>query len=202
MTRITTSDSSEPGSPGNDDRRYDETNTDERAQRIQRLVDYYGSGECDANVAHRYVTVSQRGHDGDYLLYEAPTEGEALALLGDLMLTEDLAPEAVYDLDTGRRIEINVGVVIQRSEDQEMMENPLAEDALRQEEDEARAAAHVEAPKPFKRYTITLPNGDGFDCWIENMYEPESMMNRVLDIADLDAYSQVVDAPKDEEEAR
>jgi hypothetical protein len=54
-----------------------------------------------------------------------PSEVEALLWLGDGVL-DGWAPEGLYDLDTGQRIELHVSTpVVSRSEDQGCCENPL-----------------------------------------------------------------------------
>lgn len=49
----------------------------------------------------------------------------------------------------------------------------------------------------YQRWTVTLPNGDGLDVWIENLYEPEMKLRRLFELADCEAYATHTNEPPD-----
>lgn len=109
-----------------------------RAGRWQKLCAYYDvdlddtglngvqySAEIEryAAAAREYAGTSAEVTESGIATY--PTEQEALEALGSAFI-DGWAPDAVYDLDTGERIDLHVASpVVTRSEDQGTMENPL-----------------------------------------------------------------------------
>lgn len=94
-----------------------------KARRFMLLRDHYGSGEYPEewpDVNARYVSVR------DYLGLHATFE-EACDELADEILDHGCGKDlAVYDLETGERIELHVSTpIVMRAEDQGVMENPL-----------------------------------------------------------------------------
>lgn len=121
----------------------DETGATTRKQRWQELCAYYDvdlddtglngvqySAEIEryAAAAREYAGTSQDAISAGIATY--PTEQEALDALGSAFI-DGWAPDAVYDLDTGTRIDLHVAApVVTRSEDQGMMENPLRSEVI------------------------------------------------------------------------
>lgn len=110
-----------------------------RRQRIDVLHEHYGESqwvfESVDRGEYRYVAVGSEGAwdmsqgwcPERYLFYVAETEREGFEILGGSFL-EGVMIEAVYDLDTGERIELHISTpIVSRAEDQGMEENPLDE---------------------------------------------------------------------------
>jgi hypothetical protein len=105
-----------------------------RTARYETLRDYYRSERARDDEPSRYAACSKdRGDEfaGAGWISTHATEEHAFAELADEALN-GMVIDAVYDLDTGERIEIHVSTpVVTRSEDQRMMLNPLAPDAAK-----------------------------------------------------------------------
>jgi hypothetical protein len=103
-----------------------------RRARYEKLRDYYRSERARDDDPYRYAACSKdRGDEfaGAGWISTHATEEQAFAELADEALN-GMVIDAVYDLDTGERIEGHVSTpVVTRSEDQRMMINPLAPEA-------------------------------------------------------------------------
>jgi hypothetical protein len=104
---------------------------DERAARRARLVEHFGVapwalGAGDLNeLGRRYAAVSGVGEYEHAHLSTFDHLDGAFDDLADRILEGD-APDGVYDLDTGRKIEIHVSTpIVTASEDQGVTINPL-----------------------------------------------------------------------------
>lgn len=69
----------------------------------------------------------------------------------------------------------------------------------RQHQDAAidRAIAAKRKGDPFQAWTITLPDGSGFDIWIHNLHEPSEGLRWLLDLANVEGYGTIAkEVPK------
>jgi hypothetical protein len=106
---------------------------DERTARRARLVEHHGvepwaleAGDLDEPV-RRYAAVWGIGNYEDAHLSTFDALDAAFDELADGVL-EGLAPDGVYDLDTGNKIDIHVSTpIVTASEDQGATVNPLDE---------------------------------------------------------------------------
>lgn len=106
---------------------------DERAARRARLVEHHNvepwaleSGDVSEPI-RRYAAVSGIGNYEDAHLTTFDHLDAAFDELADKIL-DGLAPDGVYDLDTGRKIDIHVSTpIVTASEDQGATVNPLDE---------------------------------------------------------------------------
>ena len=106
--------------------------TDVRATRLQVLYDCYAvQSRRNLTDYHpgRWATVGEEiARDGfvtDARIDTFSMEWDAMQWLADGLL-DGYVPEALYDLDTGDRINLHVGTpAVTRSEDQAIYENPL-----------------------------------------------------------------------------
>jgi hypothetical protein len=80
---------------------------------------------------HRYAAVSEEFFDETRvgaLVFLCETQQEAFEVLGGSVL-DGYAPDGVYDLETGEKIEVHVSTpIIRRAEDQGTTLNPLGAD--------------------------------------------------------------------------
>lgn len=53
----------------------------------------------------------------------------------------------------------------------------------------------MEAPKPYARFTITAPDGAGFDVHVPNMHGKTEALALMIERAGYSAYSEVTDTP-------
>lgn len=104
-----------------------------RASNYKRLLDYYradAAGEDGAPApSGRFALamIESREAISDNLLACADSFTDACLLAGEEVLDSGRMPDAVYDLDTGERIELHTTTpTVTRSEDQGIMVNPLA----------------------------------------------------------------------------
>ena len=106
-----------------------------RAINYKRLLDHYrfdpASQEgSSSSPPERFALamIESRGDTSDNYVTTARSFDDACALAGDEILDSGRVPDAVYDLDTGARLEVHTTTpVVTRSEDQEIMVNPLAD---------------------------------------------------------------------------
>jgi len=104
-----------------------------RAKRIDRLIDHYRIDQevhADINLddARRPLPFAAIGGESGARISTHRTFDEACEYLGEGVLEDGRVPEAVYDLDTGKRIDLHVTTpVVTRGEDQGIMVNPLTE---------------------------------------------------------------------------
>jgi hypothetical protein len=102
----------------------------QRRERIETLKEHYPPTQDSLDALdpeERFLLVQQQNHDGDWFLATTKTFEDAAEYLGDEIL-DGWIPEAIYDLDTGERIELHVSSpIVTRSEDQGIMVNPLDE---------------------------------------------------------------------------
>lgn len=103
----------------------------------RRLVEHYridshAEGGSSSPPPERFALAMTEndGPTSDNYLTTAATFEDACQLAGEEILDSGRLPDAVYDLDTGERIEVHTTTpIVTRSEDQGMMVNPLEDDA-------------------------------------------------------------------------
>jgi len=103
-----------------------------RARQYARLLDYYRvppaqeQGPTTTPLQFALVMVESQEQTSENSIATLATFEDACALAGEEILDSGRLPDAVYDLDSGERIEVHTTTpVVTRSEDQEMMVNPL-----------------------------------------------------------------------------
>jgi hypothetical protein len=105
-----------------------------RASNYARLHAYYrvdpAAEDATSSVPVRrfaLAMIESRAPTSDSWLTTVDSFADACALAGEGVLDSGRTPDAVYDLDTGQRIELHTTTpVVTRSEDQGVMVNPLA----------------------------------------------------------------------------
>jgi hypothetical protein len=100
-----------------------------RPANYKRLIEHYRASAAEQpETPARFALVmieSQEATSDNYIATHN-TFADACALAGEEILDSGRLPHAVYDLDTGRRIELHTTTpVVTHSEDQGMMLNPL-----------------------------------------------------------------------------
>jgi hypothetical protein len=105
--------------------------TNVRFDNYARLLEHFEPHTIFDNVSpetNRYASVAEEFCDeqrAGALIALCETEIEAFGILGESVL-DGYAPDGVYGLDTGEKIEVRVSTpVITRAEDQGMTSNPL-----------------------------------------------------------------------------
>jgi hypothetical protein len=103
-----------------------------RARRYARLLDHYRvspaqqQGPTTGPLRFALVMVENQDQTSENSIATLATFEDACALAGEETLDSGRLPDAVYDLDTGQRIEVHTTTpVVTRSEDQGVMVNPL-----------------------------------------------------------------------------
>lgn len=113
------------------------TSSKARAANYQTLAAYYridpaANGEAAAAPPERFAVamIESREATSDNHLTTAATFEDACRLAGEEVLDSGRVPDAVYDLDTGQRIELHTSTpIVTRSEDQGIMVNPLQDES-------------------------------------------------------------------------
>jgi len=103
-----------------------------RARRYARLLDHYRvspaqqQGPTTGPLRFALVMVESQDQTSENSIATLATFEDACALAGEEILDSGRLPDAVYDLDSGERIEVHTTTpVVTRSEDQDIMVNPL-----------------------------------------------------------------------------
>lgn len=103
-----------------------------RALNYTRLLAYYRvsrpqeQGPTTGPLRFALVMVESQEQTSENSIATLATFEDACALAGEEILDSGRLPDAVYDLDTGERIDVHTTTpVVTRSEDQGVMVNPL-----------------------------------------------------------------------------
>jgi hypothetical protein len=102
-----------------------------RARNYARLLDYYHvppvqEGPSTRPLRFALVMIESQEPTSENSIATLATFEDACALAGEEILDSGRLPDAVYDLDTGERIDVHTTTpVVTRSEDQGVMVNPL-----------------------------------------------------------------------------
>lgn len=102
-----------------------------RHERFYKLVEAYPhhvDNATESDTIERYCGIQQHGRDGEFSSHLTDTFDDVATMLANDIF-EGWMPEAIFDLDTGQRIELHVSSpIITKSEDQGVMENVLEQE--------------------------------------------------------------------------